>query len=444
MLLLIELNEINFDQVRAYSALGLLPNLTTLIREHGLSETTSEANYEELEPWIQWVSAHTGQTLAQHGIFRLGDVVGRDIEQIWEVAERQGVKVGAVSPMNAENRCVDPAFFIPDPWTRTRVSGPARLRRLYDPIAQAVNDNAESRITASTAMNLIIGLLRFAKPDNYAAYVADVLNAVRGRSWRKAMMLDRLLADVFLREVKGTRPEFATLFLNAGAHIQHHYLFNSAVYNGALRNPDWYIKSGLDPVLDVYALYDRIIGQVRRAFPEARLMLVTGLHQDPHDAVTLYWRLRDHAEFLKRHALEFTRVEPLMSRDFLIYCACEEQAARTAERLATMVSSDGRPLFSIDNRGDSLFVELIWAEPIESDFTFLFGNTPVHGLHRDVAFVAVKNGKHNEIGYFIDTGSSAAKGERFPLTEIPERVCAALDIKWNPGRPRDASLVAAE
>ena len=48
-------------------------------------------------------------------------------------------------------------------------------------------------------------------------------------------------------------------------------------------------------MLEAYTLYDRIVGQVERAFPDARLMLATGLHQDPHREVTFYWRLKDHA-----------------------------------------------------------------------------------------------------------------------------------------------------
>ena len=34
-------------------------------------------------------------------MFRLGDVVNTDIEQIWERLERRGLSVGAISPMNA-------------------------------------------------------------------------------------------------------------------------------------------------------------------------------------------------------------------------------------------------------------------------------------------------------------------------------------------------------
>ncbi|RYG39208.1 MAG: hypothetical protein EON93_00305 [Burkholderiales bacterium] len=439
MLLLIELNEINFDQIRAYSALGLLPNLTGLINEHGLSETTSEDNYEELEPWIQWVTAHTGKPLAAHGIYRLGDIVDHDLDQIWEVLERQGVRVGAISPMNASNRCTDPAFFVPDPWTRTRVSGAVGLKRLYAPISQIVNDNAAGRMTAGSALALVGGLMQYARPANYLGYLGNLWNCVGKRSWHKAMLLDRLLADVFVKQVAATRPGFASLFLNAGAHIQHHYLFNSRVYGGPLRNPEWYVGRDEDPVLDVYALYDRVVGDVRAAFPEARVMLATGLHQDPHGSETFYWRLRDHAGFLKQVEVPFERVEPRMSRDFILFCADVKQARAAERRLNAIVAEDGRRLFAVDNRGDSLFVELIWAQDIPEDFCCRVDNQPIAGLRGDVAFVAVKNGQHNGIGYFLDTAHTPAQAKRFPLAELPARVAAACSVEWSPERVPEAA-----
>lgn len=64
-----------------------------------------------LEPWIQWVTAHTGLTFEQHNVFRLGDIADKDIPQIWEYLETNGISVGAVSPMNANNR-VSKAVFL--------------------------------------------------------------------------------------------------------------------------------------------------------------------------------------------------------------------------------------------------------------------------------------------------------------------------------------------
>ena len=89
-LILLELNEVNFDFVRRYVARGQLPALAQMIARHGLAETVSEDKYEELEPWIQWVSAHTGLTFAEHKVFRLGDIVQHEHEQIWEKLEAGG------------------------------------------------------------------------------------------------------------------------------------------------------------------------------------------------------------------------------------------------------------------------------------------------------------------------------------------------------------------
>jgi len=427
-LLFLEFNEINIESALFYCSRGRLPHLHHLIDTAGLQRTTSEQRYEDLEPWIQWVTAHTGLTLAQHGVFRLGDIVGRNIPQIWEQLEQRGLKVGAVSPMNAEHRLRDPAFFIPDPWTATGITAPVGLRRLYQAISQAVNDNAQERVTLSSAAALLLGALTYARASNYLYFVRAALGA-RRYPWRKAMALDVLLSDVFIRQVARTQPHFATLFLNAGAHIQHHYMFCAESYRGPHRNPDWYVPSGVDPVLEVYELYDHILGAIRRRFPLARVMVATGLHQDPYTEVKYYWRLKNHEAFLRQIGVPFASVEPRMSRDFLIKCTDAAQAVAAAARLTQATAADGAPLFEVDNRGTDIFAMLVYPAAIERDFRFRIGSTEYRDLHDNVAFVALKNGEHNGTGYFLDTG--AARGSvpaEFPLTEVPHRIMQALGV----------------
>lgn len=436
--LLLELNEINFDYVRTYGRLGKLPALNCLIADHGVSNTISEQAYENLEPWIQWVTAHTGLPLSEHGVRRLGDIVNHDIDQIWEILERQGLKVGAVSPMNASNRCKDPAFFVPDPWTGTTVSGSRMLSRLHKSVSQAVNDNAKANITAKSAVGLLGGLMRFARIRNCGGYLADLRAAINRRPWRRAMLLDRLLCDILITQTKSKSPDFASLFLNAGAHIQHHYLFNSAAYNGVLRNPDWYLKAGEDPVLDVYSLYDSIVADIRRSLPGYRLILATGLRQEPHDEVTLYWRLKDHAAFLSSLAIPFQRVEPRMSRDFVVFCHDEYEANMASRILTAIKSEEGEPIFEVDNRGTSLFVMLVWAKDIDPDFICRLQGNEVHRLYNDVAFVAIKNGKHNGIGHFVDTGETVSEGRVISLCDVPSIIASACGGHW-PNQDRVAS-----
>jgi hypothetical protein len=421
-LLMIELNEVNFDFIRRYGERGELPRLNALVAAHGLIETSSEQRYEALEPWIQWVTAHTGLSLADHGVSRLGDILDRrDLAQIWELVETGGYTVGAVSPMNARNACRAAAFFVPDPWTRTEVTGSHLVRRLYDAIAQIVNDNARERVKPLSLAWLGAGLARFARPANYPRYASLVASA-RGRPWSRAMILDLLLTDLFVSLVRRHDADFATLFLNAAAHIQHHYMFNAGVYSGPHANPDWYVRADADPLLDVYRLYDRLVGQVADAFPGHRLLLATGLHQDPYPDLLFYWRLRDHAAFLTEIGVPFARVEPRMSRDFMVFCDGAEQAGEAERILKATEASDGRKLFEVDNRGDSLFVMLVYPGDIKG-LGYRVGNRQFDDLAGKTAFVAIKNGEHNGIGYLIDTDEAGGPArQQVPLTDLFERV----------------------
>lgn len=431
-LLLLELNEVNFEFIEKYAARGVLPHLARLIDRHGYQHTTSEERYEELEPWIQWVTAHTGRSFAEHRVFRLGEIVAHDIPQIWELLEQEGLRVGAVSPMNAKYRLRQPAFFVPDPWTRTQVSGRRVLRGLYHALAQAVGDNAQGRLTPSSVCALLLGAAAYARPAMYPTYLQLALGSL-GRPWRRALFLDLLLSDVFIREVRRTRPQFASLFVNAAAHIQHHYMFSAAPYTGPHRNPDWYIAHGLDPVREAYELYDRLVGDVQRAFPQARLMIATGLHQVPHSERTFYWRLKHHAAYLAKIGVPAVGVEPLMSRDFVVRCADAGQAQLVAQRLRTARADDGIALFEVDERGSELFVMLAYPKEIRPGCGYSVGGERYADLHRDVVFVALKNGEHDAIGYFIDTGlAKPSVPAQFPLKEIPRRILSALGLPPSP------------
>ena len=141
-LILLELNEINFDYVKSYVDNGVdLPGFDWLMSQD-YRETRAEKRYELLEPWIQWPSVHTGLTFEEHKIFRLGDITKSDSKQIFEIVEEMGFRVGAISPMNAANRLKFPTYFIPDPWTKTRTSGNFVIRLLANAVSQAVNENS--------------------------------------------------------------------------------------------------------------------------------------------------------------------------------------------------------------------------------------------------------------------------------------------------------------
>ena len=121
--ILLGLNELNFDYIKFYINQGLLPILKKYLNTTTI-ETVSENEYKLLEPWVQWVTIHSGKSYQEHNIFRLGDIVNNpELSQIFEELEAEGLSVGAVSPFNAENRLNNPSFFVPDPWTKTNLLG---------------------------------------------------------------------------------------------------------------------------------------------------------------------------------------------------------------------------------------------------------------------------------------------------------------------------------
>jgi hypothetical protein len=106
-LIFIQLNEINFSILKKYSSKFQFKFFTTLFFDK-LIKTHSEKDYDLLEPWIQWVSIHTGTSALEHGVFRLGDIKNFSHEQIFEKIEKKGKVVGAISPMNTKNNLNNP------------------------------------------------------------------------------------------------------------------------------------------------------------------------------------------------------------------------------------------------------------------------------------------------------------------------------------------------
>ncbi len=400
-LIFVELNEVNFDVAKMYIRQGVLnlPNFKHMLKGHFI-RTSSEKQYQLLEPWIQWVSVHTGLKFKDHNIFRLGDIVGSGLKQIFEKLEVNKYSVGAISPMNAENNLSSPKYFIPDPWTKTPADRSFWSQVLTSAIAQAVNDNAQSKINLKSLATFFIALLKFSKIKHYPIYLKLALTS-RHAPWRKALFLDLFLHDVHLYALKKNKNNFSVLFLNAGAHIQHHYFFNAKPLKNLsnLRNPSWYINEDIDPVAEYLTLYDLILGEYLKIRSE--LIVATGLSQRPYDQIKFYYRLKDHKNFLSLIGIDFKEVFPRMTRDFLITFNTKNDALKAQDLLESLkTAKDGIALFKeIDNRGKDLFVTLTYPHEIDKDCKIKILNKEDILLLDHVTFVAIKNGMHQEEGF---------------------------------------------
>lgn len=247
-------------------------------------------------------------------------------------------------------------------------------------------------------------------------YAVDAL----GKPWRKALFLDMFLYEIHKTLFKRKNPHFSTLFLNAGAHIQHHYFFNSPFVNSPdLENPSWYIGRRYDPLLEMLKVYDEMLSDLLD-LPYAEIIVATGLSQKPYEQLKFYYRLKNHASFLEEMGIEFANVVPRMTRDFLILFDTAEQALKAEQQLSKILVNNKVKLFEeIDNRGKDIYVVLTYPSEI-TDKTMLSysGNEMLFG--NLVTFVAIKNGEHQSKGfaYFSDGLSKFAPPEGSHVSKI--------------------------
>ena len=414
-----ELNEINFDYINFYISEGKLPNWKKFIDKYGLNTTNLDESYNNLEPWIQWPSIRTGLTYKEHKVFRLGDIEDSNLRQHWEILEEKGYSVAAISPINAKNNTKKSSFWIPDPWVNTKVSGNQFIKRFSNTINQTVNDNSGSKITIFSFCTILQGLLTKSRLSSWHRYFSCIIGALKKQHWSKAIIFDRLLADVFFSLWKKHQPDFSVIFMNSGAHIQHHYLFNSKAYIGSNSNPEWYIQKNQDPLLDILEMYDDVLHEIQ-SLSNVRLIIAAGLRQVPYEKPAFYWRLKDHKVFLKKIGIKFKKVHPRMTRDFLIEFDSQEELVFAQLLLSKIKSANGDVIFGIvDNRGKDLFVSLTYSNDVSDSFKIFLDTKEFQSFKNDLNFVAIKNGHHDSLGYYLDTSrNNQVLDQNIPIEKI--------------------------
>ena len=395
-LILISLNEINFEIVKKYLNKYPLKNLKYLLSQKFYNyQTSSEKKYEYLEPWIQWVSVYTGLSAEEHKIYRLGDVVNQSTGQIFEKVEKLNFKVGAISPMNASNQLESPSFFIPDPWTQTNSDDSFWSKIISKILSETVNQNAKNKIKLNTIFILALIFFKFVRFKKYTTFLKLFITS-RKKKWRKAIFLDLLINEIHLNFLKSTNPNFSNIFLNSGAHIQHHHFLKSIFIESSENSQ----KNIYDPIYDSLFYYDILLSDYiyDKSFD---LVIYTGLNQIPNKKPTYYYRLKNHDEFFNMFKIKYKKIYPRMSRDFLIEFDDLDSSKKCLSILENIKTDNKENIFDeIDYRGKSIFVTLTYSKLIDQEIFISFKNIR-YKFYNLVDFVAIKNGIHDEKGYLF-------------------------------------------
>ena len=356
---------------------------------------------------------------------------------------------------------------MPDPWTKTPFTGSKDLRRIYDALCQVTDDYAEKKITFQSYCNLLLGAIRNINYKSIPNYIKEALSYINGKTWFRAVVCDRLLLDTYVTQCKQHKPEFSTVFLNGGAHLQHHYLFSSKAYHGERINPTWHVAKNEDPLLDILNLYDeglKEILELANKFDNGRVIVATALHQNPHERETYYYRIDNHENFLKRIGIEYIDTYNLMTEDFVL-CFENEKLALEAEQKILNVETinaeeifyietadceirtlnKGSKIFHTENRGKDIYVQLKpVAALIPVETKIKSSDVIIDNFGQLVTLAQVKNTHHHGVGYYSDTGF--LKGElpdSFPLKDLFGMFLESYNIESDRQARMDPSFLAA-
>ena len=128
-LTILELNEFNQDYLFEIGNKYNLNSIKTLQSFYKIITTTKDKEeHKNLDPWVQWVSVHTGKDSSEHKIFELGGSKDLNYKQIWDHLTENNISCGVFGAMNTKfNKTTSPKFFIPDPWNMSETCKPNEL-----------------------------------------------------------------------------------------------------------------------------------------------------------------------------------------------------------------------------------------------------------------------------------------------------------------------------
>jgi hypothetical protein len=447
-ILSLELNELCAPLLERWMADGSLPNFRRLHGQSHVFETLADTTSpEELEPWIQWYSIHTGLAFDQHKVFRLTDGRGAPHRDIWDVVAESGAAVMNFASMNARPFARAGSLYVGDPWSEQGDAFPPELNIYNRFVGHNVREysNAESRLSASD----YAAFLRFALTHGLsAATVLRITSQLAGEKMGKAgsharvAILDALQYDVFAHYYRRIHPRFASFFANSVAHLQHSYWRHM--------DPQAFtVKPGADEaarygsaIYDGYVAMDAMLGRFidLAARHDALIVFQTALSQQPFARYEAqggqhFLRLRDHKAFLAQCGITSRTADPTMTHQYMLRFDSAETRAAAKKRLEAFTLADGYQVFATrdDGDADALYFgcQISWQIDAETHMTdTATGDTMTIGSLL-YAMEGVKSGCHSPSGsLWIATGQHVKHSQAVSILDIHPTM---LDLMGLPG-----------
>lgn len=409
--ILLELNELCPNLVDRFIDEGQLPHFKKLRDQSNCFVTDTQCDTEYLEPWIQWVTLHTGLRYEDHQVYRLGQSQLLHHDSLWNIASRKGMKSWICGSMNVRVDHDDNTWVLPDPWTLDTGPSHKDLMPFYKFVCSNVQEHTNEGFKLSLRdygkflfFMLKNGLSIKTLSKIFSQLIKQLVKAPD--RWKKAMLLDALQWDVFKYIYKKNKPDLATFFSNSTAHFQHKYWRYMEPDKFSLEIDAEEIERFQGAVLYGYKNHDELVGEaLAMADENTVIVLATALSQQPflakeEDGGKRFHRPHEIQKIPNIFGLQgVTKVSPVMSHQFHLICENEAFADIAEDKLNHLMVGNEK-LFMVNREGDGLFVGCLIARPLHGHEIISFNDQEL--LFSDIFYLAdnLKSGGHHPHGIF--------------------------------------------
>jgi hypothetical protein len=443
-MILVEFNELTPKLMHEFIADGQLPNFKKFNSSSQVYTTDSKAEGEALNPWIQWVTVHTGLSPDEHEVFLLSQLDNFKGDFIWDTLSKAGIKSWICGSMNAKFKEGFNGYFLPDPWSNGVSPFPEeKLSNYFDFVQKSVQGHSnKSGVSSSKFLSFMLGNGLSVKTILKICKQILSEKILKKPNWKRATILDELQFDVFKHYYLKEKPEFATFFSNSTAHFQHHYWkdMDPEIFGEKLESVN---QNQKDAILTGYKNMDDMLGRiVKLADDDTVIVFVTALSQKPYlKDKRHYYHITSEKDLKQK--LELTQAykyKPVMAEQFHLECKNEEDAIALHTRLEQFhMDSDeyfhvgSKQVFLVSRDGNQVFAQCRCSKETKQEATFIDTSTGQSQPFYDIFYHmdGEKTGMHDPMGmlWVLDKSKAPQTFQTpVPLESIKEMVMENFEL----------------
>lgn len=436
-LLLLEFNEITWTLLDRMIEEGRMPNLARMRREGAWGSPVATERPPLLEPWISWVSVHSGFDASVHGARVLEQPAGTiTARRSWHHVAEAGHDVGVFGSISTYPPPELPGFVVPGPFAPGPETHPPELQPV-----QELNRRYTLVHNRQGSEDGVLGLLRTGlrllglglRPSTGWRIARQLLRERTdpGSGWRRVCLQPLVNYDFFAKLYRERRPHFATWHTNHVAHYQHHY-WRAFDDSGFLQPAEAAERERYrDAIRHGHEIADEVLGRfLELAGDDTVVMLASSLGQKPYrnekyagGQITV--RIRDIRRILELvGARGVGEITPVMAPQWNVEVEDPAERARVRAELKAVVRDGDDPvMFNVHETDDVLTVTPRGLGGPAGDMRVRFPGGPefAFGELFEADDPTPKEGVHDPTGMVVIWGPGIVAG-----TELDE--CSNLDL----------------